>query len=104
MNIYVEKPATKVSVMVVCSSKSTRATEEWDGPGGGIPLRHNAFRVTEQHATIDLVQSGHSTQYKAAMFFTGKFKGDEFVGQVHIGDSSCPQTRYTAKYTDDAGH
>jgi hypothetical protein len=94
LSVYVDKPAKTVELYISCPT-STTVSEYWDS--GKLKLKDDKFSFdgktsisTENGATF-----GHLS---GSVTFNGKFSGGAFHGTAQIVGSSCPKSKYTAKY------
>ena len=102
VEITVAKSGNSVGLYTSCGSTAS-ATEyanfwSWSGLASKIPFHHDAFAYDKSSS----VYHG-STTTTAAVLLTGKFKGGEFTGKVHINGSPCSERSYTAHYTTRGG-
>lgn len=93
--VDVGKPATYVTVYIGCDVTSD-VSEYWNS-GTKISLRHDAFSFDRKTAVGTESGAGFG-QKNEKVLFTGHFTGGKFVGTVHLGGSTCPESSYTAKY------
>ena len=99
LSVYVDQPATTVELYVACFT-STNVSEYWDS--AKLPFKHDEFSF-DGKTTIGSENGATFTQSKGTVLFNGKFSHGKFTGEAQIVGSSCPKSRYTAKFDKNGG-